>query len=275
MPLFAGLYAGQPKPPPTPLHRLLGPIEFLFINLLLTFEGLPKAIFHQLTHPNPLKLISPWAWRDLVLKFGFAKLLKGSDINHAKIKAPLIEMAYGRILEVGAGSGMTIKYYNPDKVTELIAIEPFTELRPELAQAISTAGLDKKATILTDGIDERAALATQGVTEASFDTIVLVQVLCSVPNPKEQIAFLTSLLKPGGQILLFEHVGSKDTITRTLQRIFRPYWLFATQCCDLVRDSGDWITAQGGWSSVQVETPAAEDSSVLFPHAVGRFVKAS
>ncbi|CAD6885770.1 unnamed protein product [Tilletia controversa] len=273
MPLFAGLQSGGPKPPRTLFHRLLTPLAFLLANALLTVAGLPWAVVHQITHPNPFKLVSPWAWRDLVLQYGFGALLNAADIQHRALKAPLVALAHGRVLEVGAGSGLTIKYYNPDKVTELVAVEPFAELRTELEKVIKAAKL-KKATVIPDGIDDPVKIASQGVTESSFDTVVLVQVLCSVPNPKEQIAFLHTLLKPGGQLLLFEHVGSKDTITRLVQRFFRPYWLFATTSCDLVRDSGDWVVAQGGWEKVELEAPSAEDATTLLPHAVGRFVKA-
>ncbi|KAE8223818.1 hypothetical protein CF319_g3201 [Tilletia indica] len=273
MPLFAGLQSGAPKPAPTPFHRLLTPVAFIAGNALLTIAGLPRAIFYQITHPNPFKLLSPWAWRDLVLQYGFGALLNFADAQHRAIKAPLVALAYGRVLEVGAGSGLTVKYYNPDKVTELVAVEPFAELRTQLDVAVKQTKL-KKTTVVPYGIEDPAKIASHGVTESSFDTIVLVQVLCSIPNPKEQIAFFHTLLKPGGQLLMFEHVGSKDSTTRLLQRIFRPYWLFATSSCDLVRDSGDWVVAQGGWKSVELEAPSGEDVTALLPHAVGRFVKA-
>ncbi|KAK0545789.1 hypothetical protein OC846_005259 [Tilletia horrida] len=202
MPLIAGLHNGPPAKPPTPFHRAIPPLFFLFNCAFLTWAGLPKAIWYQITHPNPIGLISPWAWRDLVLQYGFSKLLRFVDSMYSKYKDPLVKLANGRILEVGAGSGLTVKYYDSSKVVELVAIEPVEDLRVELNQAVSAAGLREKTTIIPFGIDERAKLAGAGVTESSFDTIVLVQVLCSVPNPKEQIQYLQSLLKPGGQILM-------------------------------------------------------------------------
>jgi len=274
MVLFPGLRSGPFPPPPSVFSRLIAPLYFALVVLTLYVDGIPKALWYQITHPHPLRWISPWAWRDLVLKFGFSKLLVGADTAHSQTKAPLISFAQGRILEVGAGSGMTIKYYDPSKVEELIAVEPFTELHSELASAIDAAGLTSKTKVLSDGIDKPAQLAAQGVTKESFDTIVLVQVLCSIPRPKESIAYLTSLLKPGGQLLIFEHIASKDRQTRLLQNLLRPFWLFTTQCCDLVRDSGDWVAAEGVWKSVELGAPVAEDASVLLPHAVGRLVKA-
>ncbi|KAK0566992.1 hypothetical protein OC861_002954 [Tilletia horrida] len=273
MPFIAGLHSGPPAKPRTPFHRALPPFLFVFQCLVLTWEGLPKAIWHQLTHPNLIRWLSPWAWRDLVLKYGFSKLLEGSDINYRKYKAPLIKLARGRVLEVGAGSGMTVKYYDASQVAELVAIEPFEELRTELAQEVAAAGLKEKTKIIPHGIDERATLSASGVIESSFDTIVLVQVLCSIPQPKEQIQYLQSLLKPGGQILMFEHCGSKDSITRFYQRVCAPWWLFATSSCNLCRDSGDWLLQQGGWKSATIETIVDEDATFLFPHEVGRLIK--
>jgi ubiquinone/menaquinone biosynthesis C-methylase UbiE len=46
-------------------------------------------------------------------------------------------------------------------------------------------------------------------TDASFDTVVTVCTFCSVPRPVVGLRELYRVLKPGGQLLMFEHVRSK------------------------------------------------------------------
>src|SRR5437660_6860699 len=44
--------------------------------------------------------------------------------------------------------------------------------------------------------------------EATFDTVTTVFTFCSVPNPITGLQELHRVLKPGGQILMLEHVRS-------------------------------------------------------------------
>ena len=71
--------------------------------------------------------------------------------------------------------------------------------------------------ILTCGIEDVAELKSRGITPGSIDTVLSVQVLCSVPYPDETMRRLYALLKPGGQLVVYEHVRSKDVVSRLVQ----------------------------------------------------------
>ena len=61
-------------------------------------------------------------------------------------------------------------------------------------------------------------LREYGVLEGSVDTVMSVQVLCSVPRPEVMVKAMYRLLKPGGQMIVYEHVRSVDWLSRTMQR---------------------------------------------------------
>ena len=44
-----------------------------------------------------------------------------------------------------------------------------------------------------------------------------VQVLCSVPEPREMVKRLYGLLKPGGRMIVYEHVRAADQFSRLVQ----------------------------------------------------------
>lgn len=271
--------------PPYELHskpaRAATLLEFLscnfmplLITVLLYAFGLPGAILEQLRHPNPLNLINPFRWKTLIFNHGFGKVLAGSDQAWAPFKKPLLCTAYGKVLEIGAGAGHSVVHYDADKIDRLFCLEPYEPLRVQLTQKLAKHGLAAKSTVIPATLDQRSAILQAGIEPNSLDTIVLFQVLCSIPNPKDHLEFLQQLLKPGGQILLFEHVGSKHRLARTIQNIWTPVWRFNFGGCEMNRDSGDWLKAVGGWKVVDLKRPVQETSADLIPHDIGRLVKA-
>lgn len=291
--------------------RLLKALQPLLLIALLLWHGALAALVSQLRAAlagAPAQLLRPAAWRDALLARAMPVLLAASDEMWAPVKRDLVAHARGDVLEVGAGSGMTLKYYRRSEVrrvggaaagvrcllhaitrtpflpsltraarqvSSLVLLEPFAELHPPLRSAIAEHGLADVASLVPHGVHERSALAKAGVRAASFDTVVLVQVLCSIPEPQAHLAYLQSLLRPGGRLLLFEHVGSASRLTRAVQRAWTyPLWRFAAAGCCLDRDSGVWLAQLGGWKHVELLRPASEDDGDVVPHAVGIFTKA-
>ncbi|UTT90991.1 hypothetical protein NDA17_005913 [Ustilago hordei] len=257
--------------------------EFIMANLVpyliitkLYLSGFPRAVFEQLRHPHPLNLINPFHWQKLIFANGFGPVLRASDEMYKNIKQPLLSSAYGRILEIGAGSGDSVGHYDADKIERLFCLEPYEPLRNQLFAKLNKLNLSKKGTVIPVGLDKtsRPALLQAGIEPASLDTIVLFQVMCSIPDPKTHLDFLQSLLKPGGQIILFEHVGSKHTLARIIQTVWTPIWSRNFGGCELTRDSGDWLRDIGGWKAIDIKRPVHETTADLIPHAVGRLVKA-
>lgn len=51
-----------------------------------------------------------------------------------------------------------------------------------------------------------ARLNGDGLKPEEFDTVIVCRVLCGVPKPEEIVKGIYKCLKPGGQVLVYEHV---------------------------------------------------------------------
>jgi len=202
-------------------------------------------------------------------------ILAQSDKMWAKEKKSVVSQASGVVLEIGAGAGHTVPYYESSKIERIVAVEPFTALHPHLQAATAKAKLTDKYTILGVGIEDVNTLSAHGISQGSVDTVVCVQVLCSIPDPQDMIKRIYGLLKPGGQLLLFEHVQSHDHTTQRLQDLWtnKLGWNTLTGC-NFTRPSGRWVQEAGAWQDVDIWPGPNESPADIVPHAIGRLVKA-
>ena len=115
----------------------------------------------------------------------------------------------GRVVEVGAGNGVSFAYY-PPTVDAVIAVEPEPFLRAKAAEKAAAAPV---AIEVRDGLADALPLE-----DASVDAVVVSQVLCTVPDVGRALAELRRVLKPGGEVRFLEHVRSDDPRKARLQR---------------------------------------------------------
>src|SRR4051794_39145693 len=102
----------------------------------------------------------------------------------------------GRVLEVGAGSGVTFRHYPPE-VDAVLAVEPEPTLRA------AAEGAARDAPVAIDVVDGVAG-ALPG-PDASFDAAVVSGVLCSVPDVPGAFAELRRGGRPRRGRRLFQH----------------------------------------------------------------------
>jgi ubiquinone/menaquinone biosynthesis C-methylase UbiE len=143
----------------------------------------------------------------------------------------------GRVIEVGAGSGVSFAYY-PATVTEVVAVEPEPHLRALAVEAARKAPIPVE---VVDGLADRLP-----ADDASFDAAVVAGVLCSVPDQGRALAELWRVLRPGGELRFHEHVAARAPRLAWLQRVLdATLWPRFNGGCRLTRDTQAAVVAAG------------------------------
>ena len=113
----------------------------------------------------------------------------------------LVRDALGATIEIGAGTGGNLAHYPPD-LERLVLVEPDRRM---LRRLRARAGAMRP-----DADVVEASADCLPFPDESFDTAVVTFVLCTVPDPATALAEIRRVLRPGGRLLLAEHVRSDD-----------------------------------------------------------------
>ena len=142
--------------------------------------------------------------------------------------------ARGRTLELAIGTGLNLPFY-PDGV-RLTGVD----LSPAML-----AVAERRAREL--GVDAELSVGDAHALEfpdERFDTVVCTLLFSSVPDPQRAAAEVLRILKPGGRLLLLDHVRSPILAVRLVERLLAPP-LRRFSGCDLLRDPLDYLEAVG------------------------------
>lgn len=126
------------------------------------------------------------------------------------------------VLELGPGLGNQLLFYDRSKITRVLGVELNPLFVPDLRAEIDARGLDDVYEIIESGIEDGSALERAEIMPGSVDTIVSTGVLCSVNGVEGVMKDLYGLLRPGGRFVFWEHHGSRDLVTKVVQRKFSP-----------------------------------------------------
>jgi ubiquinone/menaquinone biosynthesis C-methylase UbiE/membrane protein YqaA with SNARE-associated domain len=118
----------------------------------------------------------------------------------------------GKVLEVGVGTGKNIPYY-PDDI-DITAIDFSGEM-------ISKAR--EKAKLLNKKVELLQMDAQQmDFSDNTFDMVFTTCVFCSVPDPVKGLKEIRRICKPGGRIIMIEHVRSERKVLGLIMDVFNP-----------------------------------------------------
>ena len=145
-----------------------------------------------------------------------------------EMRRELLAQARGRVVEIGAGTGVNLELY-PQSIEELVLAEPDPHMSRRLREKLAPSG---RAARIVAAPAERLPFE-----DSSFDTAVATLVLCTVPDPEAAVAEVSRVLRPGGQLLFIEHVRSSDPgVARWQDRLEKP-WRFLGDGCHCNRDT--------------------------------------
>lgn len=121
----------------------------------------------------------------------------------------LCSQARGNVLDLAVGTGRNFDYYPAD--VHLVGID----LSPEMiALARHRADHDSRSVDLQEGNAQ-----SLNFPDASFDTVVCTFSMCNIPDQEQALGEMHRVLRPGGRLLLVDHVASTNTVVLTVQRI--------------------------------------------------------
>jgi ubiquinone/menaquinone biosynthesis C-methylase UbiE len=155
-----------------------------------------------------------------------------------EMRHELLARASGRVLELGAGTGLNLEHY-PEGLEGLALVEPDPHMTKRLREKLAELG--KAAEILV----VEAPAEELPFPDDSFDTVAVTLVMCTVPDQAGALAEIKRVLKPDGQLLFLEHVRSRSPELAKWQDRLEGPWRFLGDGCHCNRDTVKAISTAG------------------------------
>ncbi|GAC1310940.1 MAG: class I SAM-dependent methyltransferase [Vulcanimicrobiaceae bacterium] len=151
------------------------------------------------------------------------------------LRERLLRPLAGRIVEVGAGTGVDFAHY--DRAAHVLALEP----DPAMARRARRRAAEAAAAIDLRVADDRWL---DTLPAGSIDAVVFPLVLCTVDDAAVTLARAHRVLRASGKIVFLEHVRSAGRTGR-VQDALTPAWQKIAGGCHLNRDTAELVAAAG------------------------------
>jgi phosphatidylethanolamine/phosphatidyl-N-methylethanolamine N-methyltransferase len=145
----------------------------------------------------------------------------------------------GRILEVGVGTGISLPdYASVNKITGVDLCEPMLRKAQEKVEQLKLTNIETLSVM-----DAENMAFEDGV----FDVVVAQFVITTVPHPEKTLDEFARLTRPGGEIILVNHLGADGGPRKLFETCFSPLarWLGWRPEFPFAKISG-WAECHGG-----------------------------
>ena len=132
-----------------------------------------------------------------------------------RVREEIIGGARGRVLELGAGTGLSFAYYN-NGAEQIIATDPDPHMLERARRRLKDAGRPIRL--------RRAWAEKLPFEDASFDPVVSTLVMCTVRDPMRALSEVRRVLKPSGELRMYEHVRYDHAFGAFWQDLVTPAW---------------------------------------------------
>ena len=120
----------------------------------------------------------------------------------------------GRILDVGIGTGISLADYSAKNcIVGVDYSEPMLRKARERVTAHALAHVEALAVMDAQWL---------GFPDAFFDAVVAQYVITTVPNPEAALDEFARVTRPGGEIILVNHLGAEAGFRRLFEQGFAP-----------------------------------------------------
>ena len=120
----------------------------------------------------------------------------------------------GRILEVGVGTGISLPdYSSANRIYGVDISQPMLDKAQERVTKLNLSHVEGLAVMDAEHLN---------FPDASFDVVVAQYVVTTVPNPEATLDEFARVLKPGGEIILVNHLGAEAGLQRDFEHWFAP-----------------------------------------------------
>jgi phosphatidylethanolamine/phosphatidyl-N-methylethanolamine N-methyltransferase len=120
----------------------------------------------------------------------------------------------GRILEVGVGTGISLPDYS--RSNRLVGVDISEPMLRKAQERVVNQNLTNVECI---SVMDAGNLA---LPDASFDVVVAQYVITAVPDPEGTLDEFARVLKPGGEIILVNHIGAESGFRQIFEQGFAP-----------------------------------------------------
>jgi phosphatidylethanolamine/phosphatidyl-N-methylethanolamine N-methyltransferase len=142
-------------------------------------------------------------------------LVFGAVFERGRVAATAAaERIGGAILEVGVGTGISLPDYS--RANRLVGVD-ISE--PMLRKAQERVAEKRLTNVHGLAVMDAAKLA---FADNSFDVVVAQYVITAVPDPEGTLDEFARVLKPGGEIVLVNHIGAETGLRRAFEMWFAP-----------------------------------------------------
>jgi phosphatidylethanolamine/phosphatidyl-N-methylethanolamine N-methyltransferase len=120
----------------------------------------------------------------------------------------------GRILEVGVGTGISLPDYSrANRLTGIDISEPMLRKAKQRVRQHSLTNVDVLSVMDVSHL---------AFPDNFFDVVVAQYVITAVPDPEAALDEFARVVKPGGEIVLVNHIGAERGMRKAFELSFAP-----------------------------------------------------
>ena len=120
----------------------------------------------------------------------------------------------GRVLDVGVGTGLSLSAYSPaTRICGVDISEPMLRKAQGRVRALGLSNVELLAVMDAKNLAFGNAL---------FDAVVAQYVITAVPDPEATLDDFVRVLKPGGELILVNHIGAESGPRRVVELLVAP-----------------------------------------------------